>query len=104
MQFLVLGYDGKDEGAVERRLAVREAHIANGDKMVAEGTALYGVAILNDEGKMAGSMYVCDFPSRDELDEWLKVEPYVTGKVWEKIEVFPCRVGPSFEKMSLPKD
>ena len=27
MQFIVIAYDGTDEGALERRLAVRDAHL-----------------------------------------------------------------------------
>ena len=34
MQFLVIGYDGTDDKAPERRLAVREAHLAGVTKMV----------------------------------------------------------------------
>jgi len=41
---------------------------------------------------MNGSIYIVDFLSRKELDKWLKVEPYVTGKVWEKIDIIPCKV------------
>jgi hypothetical protein len=26
----------------------------------------------------------------------LQTEPYVTGGVWQSIDVEPCRVGPSF--------
>lgn len=98
MQFLVLGYDGKDDEALNRRMAVRQDHIALGDEMMVSGNALYGVAMLNDEGKMVGSMYVVDFPSRKELDKWLEREPYVVGKVWERIEVIPCAIGSSFKK------
>lgn len=29
MKFLVLGYDGKDEGALDRRMAVRAEHFKN---------------------------------------------------------------------------
>jgi len=96
MQFLVMGYDGTDEQALNRRLAVREAHIALGDKMRDAGKMLYGAAILDDSGKMIGSMLVCDFESRIELDTWLEKEPYITGNVWQKIEIKPCKVGPSF--------
>lgn len=96
MQFLVIAYDGTDEKALDRRLAVREAHIALGDQMRDEGKMLYGAAILNDAEKMIGSVLVCDFASRAELDQWLKVEPYVTGQVWQTIEIKPCKVGPSF--------
>ena len=98
MQFIVLGYDGADEGALERRHAVREEHITLGDKLRAEGKAIFGVAMLDDDGQMIGSVYVMEFENRAELDEWLKVEPYVTGDVWRRIEVIPAKVGPSFIK------
>ncbi|EKE14465.1 MAG: hypothetical protein ACD_12C00493G0002 [uncultured bacterium] len=92
MQFLVIGKDGKDEKVMDRRLAVREAHIKLGDEMEASGERWYGCAILNDEGKMIGSMAVLDFPSEKELQEYLKKEPYVVGKVWETVEVSKCDV------------
>lgn len=96
MQFIVIARDYKD--GLQKRLEVREKHIALGDKMVGEGNALYGAALLNEKGDMNGSVYILDFPSRKELDEYLKTEPYVIGKVWENIEVIPCKVGPSFTK------
>ncbi len=96
MQFLITGYDGTDEKALERRLAVREAHLALGDKMRDAGKMLYGAAILDEHGKMTGSVLICEFKSREELDAWLKEEPYVTGDVWRKIDVQNCKVGPSF--------
>jgi uncharacterized protein len=96
MQFLVIGYDGTDEQALSRRLAVRENHIARNDELRDEGKLLYGVAILDDGGKMIGSVLIYEFDSRNELDEWLKLEPYVTGNVWQKIEIQHCRVGPTF--------
>ncbi len=96
MQFLVFGYDGKDEKALERRMTHREAHLAGVVKMKAEGKVIYGIAMLDDQEKMIGSVMVMDFPSVAELDEWLKVEPYVIGKVWERIEVFHAKVPPLF--------
>lgn len=96
MQFIVLGYDGEDEDALQRRLAVREEHVALGDQLRAEGKAVFGVAMLDDDGQMIGSIYVMEFETREELDEWLKVEPYVTGDVWRRVEVIPAKVGPSF--------
>lgn len=50
------------------------------------------LTILDEEEKMIGSMMVVEYPSREELNQWLKEEPYVTGKVWEKIEVRQCKV------------
>ena len=101
MQFLVLAYDGTDEKALERRMAGRKAHLAGLEGMKSEGKVLYGAAILDDEKKMIGSIMICNFASRNELDAWLKVEPYVTGKVWEKIEVLPVQVPPLFMQSKL---
>jgi hypothetical protein len=98
MEFLVLGYDGTDEGALERRLAVRPAHVELAQKLIAEGTVHYGGAILDESEKMIGTMIACSFPSRAELDAWLKIEPYVTGNVWQKIEVRRFKPGASFAK------
>jgi uncharacterized protein YciI len=100
MQFLVIGYDGTDEQALSRRMAVREKHISLGDKMRDAGKMLYGAAILDDDDKMIGSVLICQFDSKAELDQWLKLEPYVIGGVWQKIEVKPCKVGPSFAQLT----
>jgi uncharacterized protein YciI len=97
---LVLGYDGSDENALSRRLAVREAHIRLGDELRDAGHMLYGVAMLNDAQQMCGSMLVVQFADRAALDAWLAREPYMTGKVWERIEIVPCKVGPSFQHLA----
>jgi uncharacterized protein YciI len=96
MQFIIIARDYED--GLQRRLDMRAKHIELGDNLVLNDKALYGVAMLNENGQMNGSVYIMDFRSREELDEWLKNEPYVIGKVWEKIEVIPCQVGPSFTK------
>lgn len=96
MQFLVLGYDGSDEQAAERRAAAREAHLSLIGEMKDAGSVLIAAMIKNDEGRGIGSALICEFDSRDELDEWLRREPYVTGGVWENIEVRPCELGPAF--------
>ncbi|MGE5799428.1 MAG: YciI family protein, partial [Syntrophaceae bacterium] len=67
-------------------------------KMKEEGKAVYGVAILNDREQMIGSALVVDFPTRADVEAWLKSEPYVVGDVWRKIEVLPARVPPMFVK------
>ena len=94
MQFIVIGYDGADEKALERRLAVREAHLKSAKEMFDSGKWLYAAGILDDDGKMIGSMIVCEFPSRDDLEEWLKAEPYVVGNVWKQINVNRAQVAP----------
>jgi uncharacterized protein YciI len=96
MHFLLIAFDGTDEHATQRRLAAREAHLNLGKQMFHNGKWLYGAAILDNEGKTIGSMVVCDFTSREELQkEWLDEDPYITGNVWEKIEIRRALV-PSF--------
>jgi len=92
MQFLVIGKDGIDEKAPERRMAARDAHLKLGDEMEASGERWYGCVLLDDNGEMIGSMAVMDFPSEKELQEWLKREPYIAGKVWKTVEVYKCNV------------
>jgi uncharacterized protein len=92
MQFLVIGKDGADDDALQRRMAVREAHLRLGDEMELSGNRWYGAVILDENGKMIGSMAVMDFPSENQLQEWLAKEPYVTGNVWQTVEVMRCNV------------
>jgi len=96
MQFFVLAYDYKD--GLARRLAVREKHVALGDQLKAAGNFLYAAALLDESEQMIGSVLIFDYPSRKELDEWLNIEPYMVNNVWEKVEVIPCKVGPTFTK------
>ncbi|AKG33868.1 YciI family protein [Paenibacillus durus] len=99
MQYIITAYDGTDESAMERRLMAREEHLESVESRFKEGQHLYGGAILDDAGKMIGSMMVVDYSSREELDNWLKIEPYVVGNVWKKIEIQPFRVAPIFMKL-----
>ena len=93
MQFIITAYDGKDSDASARRSKVREQHLEGVKKLIKEGRHLYGAAILDDDGKMVGSIMIVDYPSRETLtSEWLDSEPYVTGDVWRKIEIKPCRI------------
>jgi uncharacterized protein len=91
-QFLVLAYDGTDEGAAARRAAVRPSHFEGIKPMVGKGEIRAAGAILDDAGKMVGSAIFAEFPSRAELDAWLENEPYVQQKVWQKVEVRPFRL------------
>jgi uncharacterized protein YciI len=92
MQFLLLAYDGTDPEALQRRLKVREEHLKRISLLKKSGEFLLGGAILDNNGKMIGSMIVYDFPDRQSLEERLKDEPYLTGKVWEKTEIKPFRL------------
>lgn len=94
MQFLIIVRDCPD--ACERRLALRDKHLAVANELKEAGNLLYGVAMLDDAGRPVGSIEVLQFESRADLDRWLEREPYATGAVWGQVEVMPCRVGPMF--------
>ena len=89
MQFLLIAYDGTDPEALQRRLDVREEHLQKINRLKMAGEFLFGGAILDNSGKMIGSMIVYEFPDRQVLDERLIDEPYITGGVWTKIEIQP---------------
>jgi uncharacterized protein YciI len=91
MEFLLIAYDGTDAGAPERRMKYRPDHFEKIAVMKKTGEFLFGGAILSEAGQMIGSVIVYNFPDRAALDEKLKDEPYVYGKVWEKIEIKPFR-------------
>jgi uncharacterized protein YciI len=97
MQFVVIAHDYIN-GGLTRRLAAREEHVKMGDKMKAAGNYIMGVALLDEKGDMIGSVMILDYPRRNDLDNRLKIEPYNVYKVWETIQIIPCKVGPSFLK------
>jgi uncharacterized protein YciI len=101
LQFLITAYDGTDADAPARRKASKEAHVALGKKMMSTGHVLFSTAILDDDDQTIGSCRVMQFATQAELDEWLEKEPYVNNKVWQKIDVRKCRMGPLFEWMTL---
>jgi uncharacterized protein YciI len=92
MQFLLIAYDGTDPDAESRRQRVRQEHLDKIGNLKRNGEFLLGGAILNDEGKMIGSMILYEFPDREALDERLKDEPYFTTGVWGKIDIKPFRL------------
>jgi uncharacterized protein YciI len=90
--YLVLAHDGDDPEAPARRLAAREAQLGGARAMAARGELIAGGAILDEAGAMIGSAVIVAFPSRAALDAWLAREPYVAGRVWQRIEVKPFRL------------
>ena len=88
VQFVIRAYDGK--GMLEKRMEVRPRHL-EGMERIRQHVVCAG-GLLDDEGKMKGSMLVMEFESCQELDAYLANEPYVLEHVWEKIEVEPINV------------
>jgi len=88
---IVIARDGTDPEAKDRRAAVRPIHLERIVPLVEAGNILVGGAILDDQGDMVGSVLLTDFESREAFDAWIDTDPYVTGGVWEDIEVKPYR-------------
>jgi uncharacterized protein YciI len=91
MRFVVMAWDGDDPDAKERRAAVRPVHLENIQPFVDDGHVLVGGAMLDDQGDMIGSTLVVEFESRADLDAWITADPYVTGGVWDQVEVHAFR-------------
>jgi len=92
MLFVVIARDGQDTEALERRMAAREEHISDFKKGLENGQNLLGGAILDEKENMRGSVLVVDFPDRAALDEWIKQDSYITGNVWQDIEILPFKL------------
>ena len=78
-------------------MAARDEHLKMIAELRAKGTnMIFGSAIMDDDDKMIGSVISAQFPSpRAEFDAWLKVEPYVNHKVWDKITVHGSKLAPT---------
>lgn len=83
MQFIIKAYDGAN--MLDKRMEVRPRHLAGmqqlGNHVICAG------GLLDEEGKMKGSVLIVDFENRAALDAYLAGEPYVVEGVWEKVEV-----------------
>ncbi len=83
MQFLIKAYDG--EGMLEKRMEVRPRHL-EGMKALGKQIICAG-GLLDDSGKMKGSVLIVDFSDRNALNDYLEHETYVIEGVWQIIEV-----------------
>ncbi len=92
---MVLAYDYLPPAGPERRQACRSEHLQLGENLYRERRCLYAAGILNEAGDLIGSLIICEFESRQQLEqEWLSREPYVLNNVWEKIEIRLIRPAP----------
>jgi len=91
MQYVVYAHDHRDEGALARRLAVRQSHLDGVAVLKGKGQFHLGGALLNPEGDMMGSMMLVEFETEEDLQAWLDIEPYIQNDIWETYEVTPFR-------------
>jgi len=88
MQFIITAHDG--ENMLEKRMEVRPRHLENMSHV--NGKVICAGGLLDDAGKMKGSVMIMAFDSREDLEQYLKTEPYIVEHVWEKVEVDPINV------------
>ena len=66
LQYIIIGRDHEGPKGLEKRLAVREAHLARNKQAKKEGTSVLGGAILDADGKMVGSCIITGLFDRCE--------------------------------------
>lgn len=91
-QYLITAYDFTDTDALNRRMAVRPLHLDAARQLRETGNFVLGGAMLNDDGKMIGSVMVLQFETEEQLAAWKQDEPYITQKVWETVDIKPFKV------------
>ena len=91
-QYLIIANDGKDDGALDRRKEVRPLHLAGAKKLKEKNNFVIGGAMLDDDGKMRGSIMIVQFETQDDFQTWYDNESYITQGVWKTIEVKAFRV------------
>lgn len=97
MAFALIAKDNTTPGTLDRRKAVREAHLALMLELKERGIFRYGGALLDAEGNMAGSMLILDYANEDEIRaDYLAREPYVSNDVWGQVEIRGFAISPHF--------
>jgi len=85
------------EQSLERRLAVRAAHLARLQQLRTEGRLLlagpYPAIDSTDPGLagFTGSLIVAEFDSLDDAQAWANADPYIEAGVYAGVTVKPFR-------------
>jgi uncharacterized protein YciI len=81
--------------SLEKRLAIRPAHVARLQALQAEGRLLlagpFPAVDAEDPGTAGytGSLIVAEFASLTDAQSWADAEPYLNAGVYEKVTVKP---------------
>ncbi|KZT69326.1 hypothetical protein DAEQUDRAFT_669892 [Daedalea quercina L-15889] len=98
-KFAVWAPDMTDPEAFSRRMAVRESHLANANKMHESGTLKLGGGLLAPESiaspnapfKLVGSLMVIEADSIESARKIIESDVYYQSGVWdkEKLQILP---------------
>jgi len=95
--FAVVAYDRQGAPA-ERREDVRAVHrdyvLSNIEPIC------FAAAMVDDEGRQNGSLYIFEAESADAVQAWFDVEPFVAGGIYETVAIRKLELTPHWP---LPK-
>ena len=66
-QYVIIARDGTDEEAINRRMEARPIHLAGAKNLKEHNQFVIGGAILDDTGKMVGSVMIVQFTNKNEV-------------------------------------
>ncbi|WP_114325498.1 YciI family protein [Candidatus Colwellia aromaticivorans] len=90
-------YSEDVDNSLEKRLAVREQHLARLTNLQDQGRLLIAgpcpAIDSNDPGAagFTGSLIVAEFDSLTQAQAWADVDPYVAAGVYKKVTVKPYK-------------
>ena len=71
-------------GALETRLANREAHLAH---IAASGVVEMAGPFLDEAGAMTGSLIILSVASLDEARAWAAADPYAKAGLFQAVDI-----------------
>jgi uncharacterized protein len=93
MLYSIVGTDFPN--SLEKRLAVRPAHVARLQELKSEGRLiLAGPNPAIDsadpgEAGFTGSIVIAEFDSLEQAQQWANQDPYIVSSVYQSVEVKP---------------
>jgi uncharacterized protein YciI len=84
---MVLAWDVPGDSGVALRDKLRAEHTDTITARFDEGSVLLGAGIYDDASVVRGSVVIMDCESRAAVDDYLQSEPFLTGGLWERVEV-----------------
>jgi len=95
MFYLIYSEDVKN--SLEKRLSVRDLHLARLSALQNEGRLLVAgpcpAIDSNDPGEagFTGSLIIAEFSSLEQAQTWADADPYIVAGVYEKVTVKPYK-------------
>lgn len=95
MLYAIISEDIQD--SLEKRLSVREKHLARLQKLSHQGRLIiagpHPAIDTNEPGSagFSGSLVIAEFDSLEEAQRWADKDPYVSAGVYHKVLVKPFK-------------